>query len=250
MASLLAASPAAGPNALLNRGTVTSQIAYPTPAVPSVPPPPSGVPTSPGTFTGSAPSSSPYGAFTAPDPSSLANDPYTQFRIAQGSRAIQRGAAARGTLLTGGLQNRLQQSAQEMASEEAQNAFNRSLAGYTANRDTNAQNFDQQMGTFNANLGAFGANTNATLGYDRLAQDATYGNYDRAYGAGQDAANRTDRTNLINADNNAAAAQTAQQAADDWYARQVEATRQQNEALSDFAARPTARTGFVQPVFR
>ncbi len=141
-------------------------------------------PTNPGRFTGTAPTPVGYGDFVAPAPGLSA---YGQYRIDQGQKAIQRSAAARGNLLTGALQNRLQENAQGIASEEAQKDYERAIRGYESNRATNAQNFGQRMDEFGGNLSAFGANTNATLGFNAQGQSAAFGNYDRGYGATRDA---------------------------------------------------------------
>jgi len=137
-------------------------------------------------FTGTAPTPTPYGDFTAPDPSKVADDPYYQFRLAQGEKARGRSAAARGTLLSGGFLKGLEGFSQGLASEEGQNAYTRALQTYGANRDTNAQNFGQRMSAFQGDLGGFNANTGAALGFGRLGLDAATSQYDRAYGAAKD----------------------------------------------------------------
>jgi len=138
-------------------------------------------PTPYGPFTGKAPTATPFGDFTAPDPTKVAESPYYQFRLNEGSKRIERGAAARGTLLTGGLQNRLQEYGQGLASEEADNDYRRALDTYTTNRGTNAQNFGQEMGRFNADLAGYGANqgTNAqNFGQQNTAYQAALAGYD------------------------------------------------------------------------
>lgn len=173
-----------------------------------------------GQFTDKAPTPTPYGDFTAPDPSKVADDPYYQFRAKEGQKALERSAAARGTLLSGGTLKALEGYSQGLASEEAGKSFDRALAGYTTNRDTNAQNFGQAMGAFQGNLGAFNANTGATLGAfnantaatlgaGRLNADTAFGSYDRA--------------------NDAAGADQAQQQGvlDSQYAQQVAQAREQ-----------------------
>jgi len=114
-----------------------------------------------GSFTGTAPTATPFGSFTAPDPTALSK--YGQFRLDEGLKARERSAAARGTLLTGALQGRLNEFAQGVASEEADKDYRRAADTYTLNRGTNAQNFGQEMGRFNADLAGYGANaaTNA-----------------------------------------------------------------------------------------
>jgi hypothetical protein len=127
----------------------------------------------PPSFTTGAPTPSPYGDFIAPDPTKVAADPYYQFRFGEGNKAIQRSAAAHGTLLSGGTLKALDSFGSGLASEEGQHAFDRAMAVYGTNRDTNAQNFGQSLASFRGNLDAFGANTNAALGYGRLALDAS-----------------------------------------------------------------------------
>lgn len=76
--------------------------------------------------------------FRPPDPNTLSAT--GQFRLSQGQKALERGAAARGTLLTGGLQARLLEHGQGVASEEAGNDYQRALSTYLANRDTDQIN--------------------------------------------------------------------------------------------------------------
>ena len=52
-------------------------------------------------------------------------DPGYQFRLSEGMKALDRSAASRGGLLSGGYAKGVQQYAQGLASEEYQNAFNR-----------------------------------------------------------------------------------------------------------------------------
>ncbi len=102
-----------------------------------------------------APRPTSYGSFAPPNPADVANDPYYQFRLSEGLKQQQASAAARGTLLTGGFQKALQGYSQGLASEEAGKAFDRSLAAYDTNRQTNAQNFGQQMGSYEGSLGGY-----------------------------------------------------------------------------------------------
>jgi hypothetical protein len=181
-------------------------------------------------FTGGAPAATPYGSFAPPDVNQLNADPTYQFDLSQQQKAIQRGAAARGTLLTGGLQTKLQENASGVAGQHYGDIFNRAMASYTTNRDTNAQNFDQSLGSFNAGLGAFGANTSAGLGYGRLGLDAN----DQAFGQAQ-----TLRQNKMqDTDRAAAKIQNEQQALADAYAQQVAAQRQQFGTLSASTVTP------------
>lgn len=89
-------------------------------------------------------------------------DPGYGFRMSEGMKALERSAAARGGLLSGGTGKALQRFGQEMGSQEYQNAFNRyqaerqarlnplqSLAGVG---QTAAQNLAGQAGQFGSNL--------------------------------------------------------------------------------------------------
>lgn len=126
-----------------------------------------------------APTPTTYGDFVAPNPVDVASDPYYQFRAKEGEKALQRSAAARGTLLTGGMLKALEGYRQGLASEEAGNAFNRALSTYTTNRDTNAQNFGQQMGSYNAGLSGFNAATGADTAYGTLGLNRDRFDFDR-----------------------------------------------------------------------
>lgn len=58
----------------------------------------------------------------------LQSDPGYQARLAEGQKGMERSAASRGTLLTGGFQKALDRYSQDYASNELQNAFNRNLS--------------------------------------------------------------------------------------------------------------------------
>jgi len=89
-------------------------------------------------------------------------DPGYGFRMSEGMKALERSAAARGGLMSGGTGKALQRFGQEMGSQEYQNAFNRyqaerqarlnplqSLAGVG---QTAAQNLAGQAGQFGSNM--------------------------------------------------------------------------------------------------
>lgn len=87
------------------------------------------------------------------DPANIMRqDPGYQFRLGEGLGSIESGAAARGTLLTGGTQRALQRYAQDYASGEFGNIFNRNLS--LAQLGENAA----------AGVGNFGANYAANAG--------------------------------------------------------------------------------------
>lgn len=61
-------------------------------------------------------------------PQDLEMDPGYAFRLAEGTKALERGAAARGGLLSGRTLMGAQRFGQELASQEYMNAFNRAQA--------------------------------------------------------------------------------------------------------------------------
>ena len=71
-----------------------------------------------------------YDQFQAPDAQAILNDPGYQFRLQQGQDALERSAAARGTLNTGGTLQGVMDYGQNLASQEYQNAYNRALGEY------------------------------------------------------------------------------------------------------------------------
>ncbi len=63
----------------------------------------------------------------------LGQDPGYAFRLSEGQKALDRSAAARGGLISGGAMKAAQRFGQDMGSQEYQNAYNRALTGYNAN---------------------------------------------------------------------------------------------------------------------
>lgn len=90
--------------------------------------------------TGTAPGGSlvtPYsGTFTAPTDITMQNDPGYQARLKLGTDAIQKSAAARGSVVTGGTAKALDTYAQDYASNEYSNVYNRALTDYTTKYNT------------------------------------------------------------------------------------------------------------------
>lgn len=149
--------------------------------------PPYTPPTAP-VFTGKAPKPTKYGDFTAPSALDFEHSPDYAYNVGEQQKAIQRGAAAHGTLLTGGLQMALQRNASGLASQDYQNAFGRALSVYDTNRGTNDMNFGHDMASYGGDLNAFNANAGIGLGYARLGQDDKFGTYDREYRSSLDKA--------------------------------------------------------------
>lgn len=102
------------------------------------------------------------GSFSAPTAAEAAQDPGYAFRVSEGLKGIDRGAAARGGILTGGTLKAEQQFGQDMASQEYGNVYNRRFQEYL-----------QKYGEFN---------NNQTSDFNRYASIA---------GVGQQAANST-----------------------------------------------------------
>lgn len=88
-------------------------------------------------------------------------DPGYQFRLSEGMKGLERSAAARGGLLSGGTLKGIQRYGQDMASQEYQNAFNR----YQAER-TGTLNPYQSL----AGVGQSTANTLGTMGMNYANQ--------------------------------------------------------------------------------
>jgi hypothetical protein len=133
-----------------------------------------------------APGAGPTPGGPAPDPlQQLQTSPGYQFRLSEGAKALERSAAARGTLLTGGTLKGLQRYAQDYASGEYQNRYNQlfglaqlgqNSAAMTANQNANyannAGNLITQQGNAQSAGTMAGANaaSNAINSGQNLAQ--------------------------------------------------------------------------------
>jgi hypothetical protein len=97
-------------------------------------------------------------------------DPGYAFRQSEGMKALERSAAARGGLLSGGTMKGIQRFGQDLASQEYQNAFNR----YQVNRANQLNPLQSLMGSGQSsantltsaasNYGQAGANTLSNIG--------------------------------------------------------------------------------------
>ena len=106
------------------------------------------------------------GAFTAPTAAQAAATPGYQFALQQGEGAVQAGAAANGSLLTGGTLNAENQYAQGLADTNYNNVYNQTLQAYNTNYNTWA---NQQANQFNrlsalAGMGQTSAQTLSNAG--------------------------------------------------------------------------------------
>jgi hypothetical protein len=71
-------------------------------------------------------------------------DPGYAFRLAEGQKALDRSAAARGGLISGGALKAAGRYGQDMASQEYQNAYNRALTGYNTDVARENQLYNRQ----------------------------------------------------------------------------------------------------------
>lgn len=76
----------------------------------------------------------------------LSQDPGYAFRLAEGQKALERSAAARGGLLSGAALKGTQRFGQELASQEYQNAYNRALTEYNARVAREATGYNRLAG--------------------------------------------------------------------------------------------------------
>lgn len=113
---------------------------------------------------GSLLQANPYSKFTAPTGLTEQNDPGYQARLKLGTDAIQRSAAARGSLLTGGTAQALNQFGQDYGSNEYSNVYNRAFNTNAANYNQFAQNQANQFNRLGA-LSGVGQETAQQLGY-------------------------------------------------------------------------------------
>lgn len=140
--------------------------------------------------------------FTGITGADVLNDPSYQFRLNQGLGALENSAAAKGILRTGGAMKGLEDYAQNFASQEFGNAYNRAA-------QTNQQNFGQQfqVGSTNAANNLNAAQFNAgnqqavNLANAQLAQSAGQANAANALNAGQFNAGQANNVAQFNAGN-------------------------------------------------
>jgi hypothetical protein len=185
-------------------------------------------------FTGQPPTPTAQPAFGGLNPATFEHSPDYQYLQDEMQKSLQRSAAARGTLLTGGFLKSLARNTAGIAAGDYGNQFNRDLSTYNTNRDTNAQNFNQGMQQFQGSLSAHNANAENTLDAGRFALDTERTAYDQGLqGAEIDQANAQGQNNYTADMNN------ANQAAA--FAAQVEeARRQQAGSLRSLPAAPFA----------
>jgi hypothetical protein len=83
-------------------------------------------------------------------------DPGYAFRLSEGQKALDRSAAARGGLISGGALKAATRFGQDMGSQEYQSAYNRALTGYNTGVASENQLYNRQAGL--AGIGQTSAN--------------------------------------------------------------------------------------------
>jgi len=96
-------------------------------------------------------------------------DPGYAFRLSEGQKALERTAAARGGLISGGALKAATRYGQDMGSQEYQNAYQRALTGYGTQVDRSNTAFSRGLTGYNADV------ARADTGYNRLASMAGVG---------------------------------------------------------------------------
>lgn len=108
--------------------------------------------------------SQPYGqTFSAPTGLTEQNDPGYQARLKMGTDALERSAAARGGVLTGGTAQAENQYAQDYASNEYNNVYNRALQNFNTNYNVWSNDQSNQFNRLAA-LAGVGQTAANTLG--------------------------------------------------------------------------------------
>jgi hypothetical protein len=79
-------------------------------------------------------------------------DPGYQFALQEGQKALERSAAARGTLRTGGTLRDLVDYGQRSAAQQYQNVYDRALGSYGVNRETALAEFDPRFSAWQTGM--------------------------------------------------------------------------------------------------
>jgi hypothetical protein len=119
-------------------------------------------------------------------------DPGYAFRLSEGQKALDRTAAARGGLISGGALKAATRFGQDMGSQEYQNAYNRALTGYNTGVASENQLYNRQAG-----LAGIGQTSTNLVGQAGAANAATMGNY-LTGGAAAQAAGMVGGANAVN----------------------------------------------------
>jgi hypothetical protein len=122
----------------------------------------------------------------------LGQDPGYAFRLSEGQKALDRSAAARGGMISGGALKAAQRFGQDLGSQEYQNAYNRALTKYNADVTREGTGYNRL-----AALAGIGQTATAQVGAAGAANAANVGNY-LTSGAAAGAAGTVGTANAIN----------------------------------------------------
>lgn len=101
------------------------------------------------------------------------DDPSYQFRLAEGQKALERSAAARGILQTGGTLKALTRYGQDAASQEYQAAFNRAKSTFDVNQAARQQRLGTLSGLAGLGYSASAAQGQNLIGGTKFGADLT-----------------------------------------------------------------------------
>jgi hypothetical protein len=118
-------------------------------------------------------------------------DPGYAFRLSEGQKALDRQAAARGGLISGGALKAAQRYGQEMGSQEFQNAYNRAFTGYGTEVARENQLYNRQAALAGIGQTATGQVAQAGQNYANTAGNLITG------GAAAQAAGQVGQANAI-----------------------------------------------------
>ena len=107
--------------------------------------------------------------FQAPTAEQAAATPGYQFTLQQGTQALNRGAAARGNLLSSGAAKQLEQYGTGLANQTYGDVYNRALNQYQTNYQTFLNN---QQGLYGRLMGLSGTGLTATAQLNQMRQQA------------------------------------------------------------------------------
>ena len=119
-------------------------------------------------------------------------DPGYAFRLSEGQKALDRTAAARGGLISGGALKAATRFGQDMGSQEYQNAYTRALTGYNTGVASENQLYNRQAG-----LAGIGQTATNLVGQAGAANAANVGNL-MTSGAAAQAAGQVGQANAFN----------------------------------------------------
>ena len=155
----------------------------------------------------------------------ITDDPSFGFRMNEGAKALERSAAAKGTLLTGGAAKAMQRYAQDVASTEYQNSYNRRASEQQNNYNRLAGVADfmggQQQNQFGRYYQTAGLGLNATNQAQNNASGYATNIGQAQMGQGNAAAWATGQNANANADLYTGLGNIAGQAITDWYNRRA-----------------------------